>query len=123
VERIGGEDWWRGLVERIGGEDWWRGLVAVDEREWMARERWISGSAVGWWVIGRNEGMGMARWDLNGYIDAEGNAGGGYCGPSARTKRLFKVLDRTRALLWASEDKAMNIWLTKDGELSKEWQR
>lgn len=30
------------------GEDWWRGLVAVDEREWMARERWISGSAVGW---------------------------------------------------------------------------
>jgi len=27
VERIGGEDWRRGLVERIGGEDWWRGLV------------------------------------------------------------------------------------------------
>ena len=60
---------------------------------------------------------------LNGYIDAEGNAGGRHCLCSARTKRLFKVLDRTRALLRASEDKAMNIWLTKDGELSKEWQR
>lgn len=67
--------------------------------------------------------MGMAWRDLNGYIDAEGNAGGGHCWRSAMTKRLFKVLDRTRALLRASEDKAMNIWLTKDGELSKEWQR
>lgn len=52
----------------------------------------------GMWGTGRNEDMGMVQWDLNGYIDAEGNASGGHCGRTARTKRLFIVLDRTKAL-------------------------